>query len=183
MGNDFEARLKQHMASVIMEDANEFEEIMKDTVLKEEIKAVPENVFREIFLPFFKGVVKASNEADYVAHWAGLVGPTSPATVVDIQGKPLFEVPPLFDTSELNTERTGQRYENTLFQYVDQARVHPAIAQAEYVENMAPRLEALLPKEPKNIDGWRKIYEYYNLSGEKTKASQEQRPAAEDFFE
>jgi hypothetical protein len=173
----------QHMASVIMDDASEFETIMKDTVLKEEKRAVPENVFREIFLPFFKGEVKASNEADYVAHWAGLVGPSSPATVVDIQGKPLFDVPPLFDTASLNTERTGQRYENTLFQYVDQARVHPAIAQAEYVENMAPKLEALLPKEPTNAEGWRKIYEYYDLTGEKTKTASEQKPDAEDFFE
>lgn len=67
---------------------------------------VPEDVFVHHFLPFFSGEKPMGKDSKVMENWVGISGtPTNEVTVVDKTGKPLFKVPPVFDTHVLDVTK------------------------------------------------------------------------------
>ena len=136
-------------------------------------KQIPEPVFRELFLPYLTGKkspVASGAEGeiarDPVAHWSGLVGSASePADIIDTQGNVLFQVPPMYDTSIINTRDRGSAHSfATIFRnYQEESRVHPAYGTRYLAEQLSQKVSAELKQTPVEKNGWRPVLEYYKL--------------------
>jgi len=155
-------------------DAAAESEFIKDLVstITEPLKKIPEPVFREIFLPYFTGEKKADKNNEAIANWIGLIGSaTSPAEVVSVTGDVLFEVPPMVDSSLVNTnggEKDGFTFSTIFQEYEDQNKVHPALGQRVLVEELAQRGADTLPDDKPRKYSWAPILKHYKLIDEKT---------------
>ena len=142
-------------------------------LVKPEMTKVPENVFRTMFLPYLVGQKEPTAEENPIAHWRGLVGPTSPAAVVDMTGQTLFVVPPLYDTSRIDTTRKNPSRLATAFNDFEQTRSNrPVMATQQLANNLAE--EAITIREsvsPTSQYSWEDCYRYYGLSTTPEKAN------------
>ncbi len=146
--------------------------------IKEPPKRVPEYVFREIFLPAFAGTDPevSKKSGDFIAHWVGVVGsPTESAEVVDHVGNVLFNVPPIYDSSLLNTtkaERPSMSYSSILTNLSETSKVNPQAAWGEFAHKTTERLDSSLSAQSDSnptVQGWSKIFEYYGIVPAKAK--------------
>jgi len=176
-------RMMEKLTHADLTEADAFAKEVYEAIKTPNVR-VPENVFREIFLGAFTAG-EEENVGTAIAHWMGIVdSPTAEADVCDMSGNVLFTVPPIFETSRIDTDAVGPRYSSFLYEYADQAKIHPALAQPELVENMEQRLTGHLGKSQESpyIDRWKGIFQHYGLI--KPADIQENRPAAsveEDF--
>ena len=148
-------------------------------------KKIPEPVFRELFLPYFLGERSPVPGADDyavandpvvrspVAHWIGLVGSaTEPADVVDVTGKVLFQVPPMMDSTRVDTVNRNpdaHNFQTVFSEYQDQSRVHEALGKNYLIEQLTKKAIANLPAgaEEKSPYSWEPVLQYYHLTDTK----------------
>ncbi len=180
--------LKQRMMDKLthadLSEADAFAKEVYDAIKEPNVR-VPENVFREIFLGAFTAG-EEENVGVAIAHWMGIVeSPTAQADVYDMAGNVLFTVPPIFETSRIDTDAVGPRYSSFLYEYADQAKIHPALAQPALVENMEHRLTGHLgkSKESPYIDQWKGIFQRYGLINEDNVNQNKPAASVEDDFE
>ncbi len=149
-------------------------------------KAIPEPVFKEIFLPFFTGEKTANAEQPVIQHWMGLVGsPTAAADVVDIQGNILFEVPPMYDTTRIDNLARHEKdvgFARIFGVAEEQARVHVSLGKAYVAEELTKKLLTELPENATSKYSWRPALEYYGLIPKETQAAaqSQRRPDNDD---
>ena len=187
-------RMLETMQGFDEEEAGSFiEDIMAQ--IKEPPKRVPENVFREIFLPVFAGLdpdlEKKTHE--FTAHWAGIVGSQmESAQVVNMQGETLFTVPPICDTSRLVDTKgvVGKdSYKNIFGNLVDSVTVNPQAAIGEFTMAASKRLNAALKHDeiPPSENPWMPVFAFYGLvqgeAGVPQPASQETGKKIDEDFE
>lgn len=141
---------------------NEFIKEVSDALNADDpdIKKIPVNVFESVFKPYLLGAKESTNDENYIAHWAGLVGPTSPAEVVDIQGNKLFTVPPLYDSSLINTAERKRSVSGILQNFERDVSVNPGGAIQEFAVGVANTIEQTVSKEEKY--SWDEMLNYYN---------------------
>jgi len=153
-------------------------------------KKIPEPVFREIFLPYFTGERKPDPNNSAIAHWIGLVGSASdPADIVDVKGDVLFQVPPMYDSSVIDTRRNSKDAKNfaTIFSvYEEEARVHPALGKKFLVEELSKKADVTIPEDmaEKSKYSWDPVLKYYKLipdTPENNKAQVNQTPGDDDL--
>lgn len=153
-------------------------------------KKIPEPVFREIFLPYFTGERKPDPNNSAIAHWIGLVGSASdPADIVDVKGEVLFQVPPMYDSSVIDTRRNSKDAKNfaTIFSvYEEEARVHPALGKKFLVEELSKKADVTIPEDmaEKSKYSWDPVLKYYKLipdTPENNKTQENQTPGDDDL--
>lgn len=153
-------------------------------------KKIPEPVFREIFLPYFTGERKPDPKNSAIAHWIGLVGSASePADIVDVKGDVLFQVPPMYDSSVIDTRRNSKDAKNfaTIFSvYEEEARVHPALGKKFLVEELSKKADATIPENmsDKSEYSWDPVLKYYKLipdTQEQVKNAPQQTPGDDEL--
>ena len=138
-------------------------------------KKIPEPVFREIFMPYLVGDKAPSAENDVLSHWVGLVGSgTDPADIVNTKGETLFQVPPVYDTSDLTTVRSekGMGFAAIFEHYQEQSKVHGMLGKRFLVEELSNKAAANIPEGSLEGRGWLPALEYYGLITPTPKGSQ-----------
>lgn len=181
---DIKQRMMDSLTHADLSEADAFAKEVYDAIKEPNVR-VPENVFREIFLGAF-AAGENENVGPALAHWMGIVdSPTAEADVVDMSGNVLFTVPPVFETSRIDTDAVGPRYSAFLYEYADQAKIHPALAQPELVANMENRLTGHLgnSKESPYIDQWKGIFQRYGLIQPDGKTTNKPAASVEEDFE
>ena len=145
--------------------ANELEFI---NTLTEEIKTenprIPEPVFTEIFWPYFNGTMASAEDREKVLfHWLGLAGSGSAEVdVVDKEGKVLFTVPPMIDTSGLVIIEKGRHSSMAAIysEAMDQARLHSELAKRHLKDGLVPKLSE---KIQQGSASWNSVLQYYGV--------------------
>lgn len=134
---------------------------------KEPLKKIPEPVFREIFLPYFSGEKKPTEENPVMANWLGLVGGgTSEAEVVNTQGETLFVVPALYDSSTIpsgHKSRKGTNFFTIFTEFQEEAKKHPDLGRNYLIDELSQKADAVLPDNTKKANGWIPILKHYKL--------------------
>lgn len=139
--------------------------------IQDEVKAIPEPVFRELFLPYFTGEKQMTAEQNAAQHWMGLVGsPTMPADVVNIKGEVLFTVPPLIDTSNLNTLNKDRRqgFASIFINFQEQAKLHANLGVQELSQGLARKTGEIMPEPGTPTSSqysWNGCLNYYRAQG------------------
>ena len=159
------------------------------TATTEPPRRIPEPVFRELFLPFFLGERPAEEQPELIAHWIGLIGSASlPADIVDATGTVLFQVPPVYDTDQLDTmsrNPKGDSFQKVFTNYADDLKVHPAIGARYLAEQLTLKLDTNLHGEQASSSSysWRPALEYYKLVPTKTESSVAAATTSDDDFD
>ena len=176
---DVEARLAQQYQQQLTSRDKEHEAKIINEIfdqISEPRKKIPEPVFRDLFLPFFTGERQMTSADDVVPHWAGVVGShTEPADVVGPQGEVLFTVPPMVDTSQLNTlaDRRGPASFGGMFQsYEEQSRLHAKLGVRDLADGLAQKTSEIMPQNRSQYS-WDGVLEYYGLKKPSAAATQE----------
>lgn len=165
--------------------STEFIEGFFDVIKEYPIKKVPENVFREVFLPYMTGEAVATVDHNPIAHWTGLVGgPTFPAEVVGLDGKTLFVVPPMYDSSKIDTRKEGKgpdRFNRIFTDMAQSSRSRPMDAIKTFGKEMAEETSAIIDKLSPGIYTWEPVFAFYGIG--KTKGDNPTQPSVKDGTE
>ena len=159
---NLDAILKMRRTSPVFQSVG-----VDDVLLKplQEITKFPEVLFVEFFLPFFAGEVPATDDINYetwIAKVAG--GERMPVDIVDAEGKVLYRVPELFDTSVMeNTSANGQSMTVIERQYSRLKEIDSNASQNFLANSMT---QAHLRQEPsahayENTRAWNEIFKRY----------------------
>lgn len=133
---------------------------------------IPENVFRELFLPHFAGTSKDGEAGmrNAIEHWTGLVGGNTEAELIDTAGNVSVIVPPLFDDNMIsNNYKTSlsRVVENAMNAYADDAKQLPARANAELAVTSAEIVSDVLKNNAqaveKNTQAWANLFAHFGL--------------------
>lgn len=172
MSTDKKERISQMEKGLIYNALEAERDFINDfsELIEEPMKKVPEVVFREIFLPYFLGEKKSTNDTNAIAHWIGLVGgPSEPAEVVDIQGNTVFVVPGLFDTARVNIDSKSAAQDKLSFEAIfkiatEESRVHPMAGIHYMAQKLDEKLKTHIKEPSKAPHSWQPILEYYKLA-------------------
>lgn len=113
---------KKYTDNVNLQMKNTIDFHFEELVVKpyQEITRLPENVFVEVFLPFFSGEKNFDDEKDIIIKWVSIAGnPTKEVHVVDEAGTILFTVPAIMDTTciDYKNDAKGQPLGNIIANY------------------------------------------------------------------
>lgn len=173
-------KFTEQISKIDMENEKTFINELIDAVTTPKAR-IPEPVFREIFLPYFTGEKEPSRNEDAIAHWVGLVGSgTESADVVNVKGEVLFEVPPMYDSSRVNTVKTADDSTNlgSIFTiYAEQAVVHPALGNKYLGEELAKKTKYISKEASQDGPSWNGVLEYYGLIKKEPTAAEKQKAA------
>ena len=76
-------------------------------------KQLPEEIFVREFLPYFRGEPVPEGRPNMMATWIGIAGSaTAEVTIMDEKGQPLFNIPPVLDTTFLSAKRSDNVLEH-----------------------------------------------------------------------
>lgn len=187
-------RINRVMGSMTQFDEDEASDFIKGFVneITEPVKNIPENVFREIFLPVFAGLTpdQENRIGDFTAHWVGIVGsPTEPANIVNMQGDVLFKVPPIYDTSRMNQEGSvagAESYKSIFGNLVDGVVINPIVAVGEFGQAITKRLDAVIKHDEVPVDQnpWKPVFAFYGLieKNEGTDSASNNQTSLDDDF-
>lgn len=169
--SEVDKRVSRMMDQMTKFDENEAADFITEmmTQIKEPNRRIPENVFREIFLPVFAGLDPDMEKRtqEFTAHWAGVVGSAmEPADVVDVQGNKLFTVPPLYDSSRLMVDEKGSgtgSYRHIFGSLIENASVNPTAAAGEFSAAASDKLNRIIKSEPLTNNPWGEVFSFYGL--------------------
>lgn len=89
----------------------------KSLVADVPVSKLPEDIFKNYFLPYFTGEKTPSRAEPVFARWVGIAGnPVAPVDIIDKNEEVLFRVPPLYDTG-LMSDLQGKTMREIFAQY------------------------------------------------------------------
>lgn len=133
----------------------------------QEISKLPENIFIEVFLPFFSGEKNFEDEKDILIKWISVAGnPTKEVQVVDDVGQVLFTVPPIMDTTciDYKNDSKGQAIGNIIANYELHKGQLPVVGQNYLNGTIDNRLRSLTKNSEvfeANEKRWNQIFVRY----------------------
>lgn len=179
-------KFTEQISKVDMKVESDFINGVLEAITTPKVK-IPEPVFREIFLDYFTGEKVPSKTEDAISHWVGLVGSaTESAEVVNVKGEVLFEVPPMYDSSRVNTVKDDGDNTNlgTIFTvYSEQASVHRALGNRYLAEELAKKTRYIDNGERKEGPTWEPVLRYYGLVPEQQAALENKAVNTDDDLE
>jgi hypothetical protein len=154
---------------------NSYEGLIANT----ENSKLPEDIFRNVFLPYFTGQ-QTENIENVTTQWVGIAGSAmSKVDIIDTQGNVLFTVPELMNTSGLDVikRRAGDSLEDRTSTYHSHALTSPALARNYLQQGLDGKLNQMVSVEKAKgafkdrSNEWNKVFSYYGLNGPDTENS------------
>lgn len=166
--------LKLEAAKTSLEPARAAVDFVFDSLVNvTEHSKIPESLFCQQFLPFFRGDVKPVKEDNLINTWIGIAGTgMSEVDVVDDKtGEKLYTVPALYDTNILNL--SSRSAEDSIYKsvtvYNAESNNIPAIATSNLIKALGKRSEKLLTGKPtgRTEQRWNEIFDRYDTNPKK----------------
>lgn len=178
MSNNTNAASQQEIAQRLMKaltrsDDTEAKEYIDEAFSRlsadDQLTKVPEHIFRQVFWPYISGEKVPTEEENPLAHWRGLLtSPTDPAEVVDPSGKTLFIVPPLYDTTRLDTRKKGPRRLDRIFDdFSQEVHTRRRLAVEEHAQNLAKEAVDIRERVSGSKYSWEPVLQFYGLLDKK----------------
>lgn len=159
----------------------------ENLVTSMERSKLPEPIFRENFLPFFTGQQRPDPQNGLYAQWIGIAGaPTAEVDVIDEEGKTVFVVPALLNTSGLQVLRSrhqGPSIMEMVSDFNDEAVGLPTVARNKFYKSLAEKGAEIITNDPatqRDQDNWRKIAEHYRIETPDQKAKAAPKNSSDD---
>jgi hypothetical protein len=170
--------LGQAKVAGIMETVNASFEALVENPLRNQL---PENVFRESFLPYFTGKGDPNAGQRPLTDWIAIAGsPTAPVDIVNAAGEVIFTVPSMMDSSGINVRGTkGKNLGDMVHDYQLHGDHLPGAQQRYYQNVMEGKLDQMVPThtdESAAGQAWSKIFKHYGLTQPDQGQKQDNKP-------
>jgi len=173
----------QKVSAIDKYRAAEIEMVRRDTELfykelveipAQNIAKLPEVIFVNVFLPYFRGDKNFSEHPNLLSNWYAIAGSISnEVAIIDEQGRELYRVPPYVNSRAVDPTHNAMRQDMSFYDIdgVSEglSRSRPGQAMRFRAEKWDSKMEALLAKapDPTSILGrWAEIFKRYEKSGE-----------------
>lgn len=136
----------------------------------QEVAKLPENVFVNVFLPYFRGDKKFSEHPNLLGNWYAIAGSIgSEVAIIDGKGQELYRVPPYVNTRGIDPTHNSKRQDMSFYD-IDGiseglARARPMEAMRFRAEKWDDKMDALTAgaPDPASILGrWAEIFKRYD---------------------
>lgn len=137
-------------------------------IVRHENHRIPEQVFREGFLPFFTGQDNDPKKP-HMANWIAIAGsPTSEVDVVDEADQVLFTVPAMMSTGSISLKTVrGESMGDLMRQYQHHKSITPHAGNNFAHTHFGEKAKDLVSDPTDNFtkaqEGWSKIFNHYNI--------------------
>lgn len=134
---------------------------------EEEVNRVPEEVFKNVFLPLFLN--KETDSKASIGDWAAIAGnPFKPVDIIDSTGQIIFRVPSIYDREVLDLKVSTERTTSTghiLVTYSQLMALSPARAEKYLSSQMGNKISLtnVTQRALDRIKAWNIIFERYGL--------------------
>lgn len=148
--------------------AEQTNDIYNSLVGTKENSQLPEDIFKQYFLPHFSGQAPISSKPQIVAEWIGIAGtPASEVDVIDTAGHVLFTVPSLFDSSIIDTVKRdpGNSISDIYSQYDLKTNNIPSVANNFLNKELSKKLSIVdtTVKHEDVTNQWNSIFDRYGI--------------------
>lgn len=158
---EFETAAEQQVKSVI---ELSFSELVERPA--KEINQLPENIFKQYFLPFFCGEVN-TNKQNFLVQWISIAGtPIKEVEIIDENGNKLFNVPAIMDSTIIDVKNTkeGQSFFDITVNYELHRKQLPVIGETYLRNSLDERFKTLTTNSSSheiNERQWNEIFIRY----------------------
>lgn len=159
-------KAQQETASEWVKTAHEILVVQPSKVLA----VLPEEIFVQSFLPYFCGERDITLEPKVLPSWISVAGsPTKAVQIIDSDNNPLFVVPPIADSTDIDVlnKQQGQAFINILKNYWMHKDHIPVIGENYIVKAMNNRFESLKKTSENHTEyekQWEEIFSRYGKS-------------------
>jgi hypothetical protein len=138
---------------------------------------IPENIFVELFLPYFRGDKKFEDRPELLGHWYAIAGwHGGEVSVIDKFGNELFRVPPYMNHGAVDPTHNKMRQDMSLYD-IDgisegMSRTSPLGSARFRAEKMDEKLSDMLATGDQGnsiLNRWAKIFERYETASAQEK--------------
>lgn len=148
--------------------ATQTDEIYNSLVVEANNKVIPEDLFKNYFLPHFSGHAPISINSKVMTEWIGIAGtPTSEVDVADASGQVIFTVPSLFDTNIIDAmkRKVGESFHDIYNEFELRNNNIPVVAN-NFLNNELSKKLAIVDtgaKDPTIAGRWDSIFARYGV--------------------
>jgi hypothetical protein len=140
--------------------------IYDSLVTNKENSKLPEEIFKDYFLPFFIG--QKTDNKNIISDWVSIAGtPMCEVDIIDPAGKTLFTVPPLYDTNIVESINKNNKSLTEVYNSYELKNSHlPAVAQ-KYLDNeLSNKIDQIRNNDEtisKSTEAWNNILKRYDI--------------------
>lgn len=161
----------QAMTNVLIENArDQVNNIFNSLIVEKTNSVLPENIFRDYFLPFFAGIRPFERNSPVISEWISIAGtPMSEVDIIDGAGRVLYTVPSLFDTDFLSIARRdpGDSIADIYQQYDLRSNNLPQVANNylnKALNTKLSKIKLTSNRANENLNRWNTILTRYGLN-------------------
>lgn len=134
---------------------------------KEVRPRLPENIFANVFLPYFINSKPVDDNSDVLVNWIAIAGtPTNKVDIIDQNNNVLFTVPPLIDSDLMSAKIRGPNFNDIIRAGRQESSRLPGLGDDFVVSVGTARIKALERSHVSNYaKEWDVIRKYYKLDG------------------
>ena len=180
--------LQESLAAEAKKQAQEAINSIFENITASDINTLPEKIFVSNFLSLFHGdIVDENKRLVLTQHWVGIAGgPSQEVSIVDDNGKELYRVPPIFNSSAVNIIENGRMSMLDIVKLSESDDFKPR-ATLNLTNNLNLKQKELLvnseQSKKETIDNLNKIFTKYKLPLFGTKESTVTKEVVEDDIE
>lgn len=178
-------RVRQNNVDVLRRETDKTFEALVIEPSREKAR-IPEQIFKEAFLPYFSGQENTADNPDVLPMWVGIAGsPSSEVSVVDPSGNVIYDVPALMDLTIIDSSRRklGESLATIYSQYELHSNQLPVVGErylANAMEKKTPTLFKPSEKFAENAQRWNAIFDRYGMKIAVVSETQKSLPTSAD---
>lgn len=135
---------------------------------------LPQELFVNIFLPYFAGKVKDDVHLNLTTKWVAVAGSTmNPVDVIDNDGNKLFTVPPLMSSDFLREQDNlrGKSFNDIFNNAQNQAARLPTLGGRIIAAEGSAKINSMgVAPENSQVEQWNAIFDRYGIDHPKTES-------------
>lgn len=166
-------RVRQNNMETLARSTNQtFEALVVEP--SREKSRVPEQTFKDHFLPYFSGQASVVDNPDVLPTWVGIAGsPSSEVSIIDQSGNVLYDVPAIMDLSIIDSSRRklGESLSSIYSQYELHSNQLPVVGERYLADAMGRKTPTMFKESEKfteNAGRWNNIFERYGIKQQTT---------------
>ena len=166
-------RVRQNNMETLARSTNQtFEALVVEP--SREKSRVPEQTFKDHFLPYSSGQASVVDNPDVLPTWVGIAGsPSSEVSIIDQSGNVLYDVPAIMDLSIIDSSRRklGESLSSIYSQYELHSNQLPVVGERYLADAMGRKTPTMFKESEKfteNAGRWNNIFERYGIKQQTT---------------
>jgi len=168
--NKLEEVADRMMATDIRKAKENINEVYNEIVVenKPDHGELPESVFKDHFLDYFKNIEKAEDDTKLLKWIEVSGGPYNPTDLIDNNGDVVLTVPPIYGKPDVDDEALSNlQMHDVVAKFTNKASVLYASGISYLTTELSSIPENISSNASKDISGWKQVINHYDKDNKK----------------